>query len=115
MDSHDLMHKTVESMLMKYGFVEKQIDGQTLVGIVNEYVDAGKDDSLMACSQKEERQDVIENFIKKRLNITHLTEDEYEEALDIACRRMGGGDNRHKEMTVFLYILTEYFGRHHHY
>ncbi|MEM7367904.1 MAG: DUF2853 family protein [Bacteroidota bacterium] len=114
MSAHDLLHQSMDKLINKYQFQHGQIDLITLRSIVESQANVSGDGQWMACSQKEERQYMIDNYIKKTLLVTHKEDEEYEEAIDLVCRWMGGGENRRKERIIFMYMLAEHFGRHHH-
>lgn len=113
MNVHDLLHQMQDALINKYQFQHSEIDQITLRSIVENQASVSGDGQWMACSQKEERQYMIDNYIKKKLQVLHKEDEEYEDAIDLVCRWMGGGENRRKERIIFMYMLAEHFGRHH--
>ena len=67
-----------------------------------------RDASIIACGQKEELDEVREDFLKGTLSRSE-SDEELDAAIKEVCEQMGMS-NRTKSVVTFYYLLTEEFG-----
>lgn len=67
------------------------------------------DSEIVACSNKDEMQRVIDNFLKKKLSLTN-SDSELKDAIKEVCEKMGS-KNPKKYRPVFYALLAKKFGK----
>lgn len=66
------------------------------------------DASRIACSDKDEKLRIKQNFLIKKLGMTDGPE--LDKAVDAVCEQMGSS-NRNKQRAVFYALLVKHFGK----
>jgi len=67
------------------------------------------DSESVACSNKDEMQRVIDNFLKKKLSLTK-SDSELKDAIKEVCEKMGS-NNPKKYRPIFYALLAKKFGK----
>lgn len=84
------------------------VNEAALQGLAKTYalVLSKQDSRLVSCGDTTEKQTVRENFLKKKLGLTHA-DAELDTAIEEVCIKMK--DDRQKSRLVFYYLLAEKF------
>jgi hypothetical protein len=67
------------------------------------------DSETVSCSDKSELQRVIDNFLKKKLALSH-SDSELESAVKEVCEKMGSSNSK-KYRPIFYALLAKKFGK----
>ena len=88
----------------------KTVDAKAVAGLVKHLGIAlkGVDSSLVACSDKSERDRVRDSFLKKKLALT-APDAELDTAITSICQTMKAAQN--KGRVTFYYLLAEKYGK----
>lgn len=68
----------------------------------------GRDSSLVACTDKTERDRIRDHFLKKKLGLTHA-DAELDKSIVETCQRMAADQD--KRRVTFYYLLAEKYGK----
>lgn len=86
------------------------VDAACVAGLVKHLGIAlkGKDSSLVACSEKSERDRIRDHFLKKKLGLAHADAD-LDKVIAETCQKMAGDQD--KQRVTFYYLLAEKYGK----
>jgi len=86
------------------------VDAACVTGLIKHLGIAlkGKDSSLVACSEKSERDRIRDHFLKKKLGLAHADAD-LDKAIADTCQRMA--KDQDKQRVTFYYLLAEKYGK----
>lgn len=86
------------------------VDAAFVAGIIQHLGIAlkGRDSSLVACSEKGERDRIRDHFLKKKLGLAHADAD-LDKAIIDTCQKMA--KDQDKPRVTFYYLLAEKFGK----
>jgi len=69
-----------------------------------------KASELVSCSQPKELETIRENFLKKKLGLTNLSDEELDKAIEEVCEILGKS-NRAKKRVHFYALLIKKFNK----
>lgn len=86
------------------------VNEAALAGMAKTYalVLSNKDSQFVSCGDESEKATVRENFLKKKLGLSHSDAD-LDAAIDAVCQTMK--EDRFKSRLAFYYILAEKYGK----